>query len=295
MEQALPPSRKKGNERGAMSEEKANILIVDDSPLNLIAMEAILGDLNQNVVKARSGQEALRLTTQQAFALIFLDVNMPTMDGYDTAAALRLRKGSEKTPIIFVTAATPAESYQVYRGYSLGAVDYIFSPLVAEVVRAKAAIFIDLFQKNQQLKKQSEMALKTEGKKIDDLREQLRQEMERSRFYHLSQDLLGICDYDGIIRQTNETWQKVLGFSETEMKGRIFLEMVHSDERKEAQAQMERLQTMEERGFFETRFGCKTRDHRWLAWTVAPWRADQLLYLFARDITEFKSTAKWQK
>src|SRR5438105_1416662 len=133
------------------AEPKASILIVDDTPAKLVALEAILAPLQQTVVTASSGREALRLLLKQDFALILLDVRMAEMDGFETAALIRQRRASEHTPIIFLTAFEQAE-LDMARGYSLGAVDYIFSPIVPEVLRAKAAVFVELYQKTAEVR-----------------------------------------------------------------------------------------------------------------------------------------------
>src|SRR3954469_8999339 len=111
------------------AEEKVSILIVDDRPDKMLAYESILSDLKENVVGAHSGKEALRCLLQQDFAVILLDVNMPGMDGFETAAPSRQRVRSELTPIIFVSAINDNENH-VSRSYSLGAVDYIGTPIV---------------------------------------------------------------------------------------------------------------------------------------------------------------------
>src|SRR6476619_6211917 len=136
-------------------EEKVSILIVDDRPDKMLAYEAILKDLEENVVCARSGKEALRCLLKQDFAVILLDVNMPGMDGFETAALIRQRARSETTPIIFISAVNDTETH-VSRGYSLGAVDYILTPVVPEILRAKIAVFVDLFKKTEQVKRQAE-------------------------------------------------------------------------------------------------------------------------------------------
>lgn len=129
------------------------ILIVDDVPERLVAMQAILDELGQNVVQADSGREALRLLLQQEFAVILLDVNMPGMDGFETASLIRQRKRTEHVPIIFVTGF--ADETHVSRGYSLGAVDYILTPVVPEILRAKVSVFVDLYNKAEVIKLQA--------------------------------------------------------------------------------------------------------------------------------------------
>jgi len=137
------------------AEEKVSILIVDDRPDKMLAYEAILNDLEENIVCARSGKEALRCLLKQDFAVILLDVNMPVMDGFETAALIRQRPRSETTPIIFISAVNDTENH-VSRGYSIGAVDYILTPVVPEILRAKIAVFVDLFKKTEQVKRQAE-------------------------------------------------------------------------------------------------------------------------------------------
>ena len=140
-------------------EEKVNILLVDDRPDKLMAVETIIAELGQNVVKARSGQEALRHLLQTDFAVILLDVNMPGLDGFETAALIRQRKKSEHTPIIFLTAISDTETH-VSRGYSLGAVDYILAPVLPDVLRTKVSVFVELHKKNQQIRSLNEQLQK---------------------------------------------------------------------------------------------------------------------------------------
>jgi signal transduction histidine kinase len=138
-----------------MTEGKLNILMVDDVPANLLALEAMLEDLGENLVRASSGNEALRLLLRQEFALILLDVEMPDMDGFETATFIRARQQTRDTPIIFLTAAQRSVE-QVFRGYSLGAVDYLLKPLQPEILRWKVAVFVELARKNRLVKVQAE-------------------------------------------------------------------------------------------------------------------------------------------
>lgn len=137
------------------ADERVSILLVDDRPDKLMALESILTGLGEQLVLARSGKEALRCLLQQDFAVILLDVNMPVMDGFETAALIRQRKNSELTPIIFVSAINDTENH-LSRGYSLGAVDYMLAPVVPEILRAKVGFFVDLFKKTAQVKRQAE-------------------------------------------------------------------------------------------------------------------------------------------
>src|ERR1051326_5430040 len=119
-------------------DEKVNILIVDDHPANLLAMEAILHGLGENIVRANSGPEALRCLLENEFALILLDVQMPEMDGFETAAMIRTREKLQHIPIIFLTGISKSPIH-VFRGYSLGAVDYLLKPVVPEILAAKVS------------------------------------------------------------------------------------------------------------------------------------------------------------
>ena len=133
---------------------KAKILLVDDRAENLVALEAILSSLNQQLVLVRSGEEALKALLSDGFAVILLDVVMPVMDGFETAAHIKRRARTHDVPIIFLTAAG-AEPDQVFRGYAAGAVDYIAKPFDPRVLRAKVAVFVDLYMKTRQLMEQS--------------------------------------------------------------------------------------------------------------------------------------------
>ncbi len=180
------------------AEEKVSILIVDDRPDKLLAYETILDELHENLVQAKSGKEALRCLLKQDFAVILLDVNMPGMDGFETAALIRQRPRSETTPIIFISAVNDTETH-VSRGYSIGAVDYILTPVVPEILRAKIAVFVDLFKKTEQVKRQAE-----EREKL--IREQAARaeaEARQERFAFLadaSNVLAGSLDYEETFR-----------------------------------------------------------------------------------------------
>jgi signal transduction histidine kinase len=134
--------------------EAVNILVVDDLPEKLLVYQTILERLGQNLVTARSGREALRYLLEREFAVILLDVNMPEMDGFETAAMIRSRRQTAHTPIIFVTAF--GDEMNTAQGYSLGAVDYILSPVVPDFLCAKVGVFVDLYKKNQQLARQAD-------------------------------------------------------------------------------------------------------------------------------------------
>jgi signal transduction histidine kinase len=137
------------------SDEGVNILLVDDRPEQLLVLETILSGLGQNLIRAGSGRDALRFLLNHDCALILLDVNMPDIDGFETAALIRQRPRTRQTPIIFVTAYDETETH-VSRGYSLGAVDYIQTPVVPDVLAAKASVFVELARSTQQVRRAAE-------------------------------------------------------------------------------------------------------------------------------------------
>jgi signal transduction histidine kinase/DNA-binding response OmpR family regulator len=136
--------------------DKINILMVDDSPTNLLALETILEGPDRNLVKATSGDEALRYLLNDEVAVILLDVYMPGIDGLETAALIRGREKSRDIPIIFLTADSTGNRH-IAKGYSLGAVDYILKPVEPDILRSKVAVFVELFKKTEEIKRQAEL------------------------------------------------------------------------------------------------------------------------------------------
>ena len=131
--------------------KQVNILVVDDRDENLMAVEAVLSDPAYRLVRAKSGREALKEVLDQDFALILLDVVMPDVDGYETATLIRERPRSRQTPIIFLT-ANDWGTQHVFRGYTVGAVDYLVKPVPADVLRSKVAVFVELFNRQEALR-----------------------------------------------------------------------------------------------------------------------------------------------
>src|SRR6266699_3500205 len=138
-----------------MSLGRVKILLVDDRADNLLALEAILEPLGQLLVRAHSGEEALKCVLQHDFAVILLDVQMPEMNGFDVAQIIKSREKSRYIPIIFLSAINKEDSY-VFKGYSMGAVDYVFKPFNPDVLRSKVAVFVDLFVKQRELQRHAE-------------------------------------------------------------------------------------------------------------------------------------------
>jgi len=272
-------------------DRKANILMVDDRPEKLLALEAVLGSLNQNLVRAKSGKDALRHLLRDQFAVILLDVAMPGMDGFETASLIRKRPQTEHTPIIFITSINDTENH-IAQGYSLGAVDYMLTPIVPEVLKAKVAVFVDLYKKSEQVRAQAEQLREMEEahhrRQLADAVDRLEAETRRNRFFSLAVDMLAIAGFDGYFKQINPSWHKVLGYPEEELKARPLIDFVHKDDRAATMREISRLSLGSATEYFENRYHCSDGTFRWLGWTAAPFPAERLVYIFARDITAQK-------
>jgi two-component system, sensor histidine kinase and response regulator len=178
------------------TDDRVNILLVDDKPANLVALEAMLQGLGQNLIQANSGREALKWLLTHEFAVVLLDVKMPEMDGFETATLIRQRDKSRHTPIIFLTAADKSQT-QAVRGYSVGAVDYLVKPIVPEFVRSKVAVFVELAKKNELLRRQAELlkASEQEARELAEEQAELVRDLEHknreleSFSYAVSHDL----------------------------------------------------------------------------------------------------------
>ncbi|WP_019064185.1 response regulator [Streptomyces prunicolor] len=136
----------------ATTGERASILLVDDMEDNLVALEAVLGSLNEPLVRARSGEEAMKALLRQRFAVVLLDIRMPGMDGFETAANIKRLDQTKDVPIIFLT-GTDSDAGYAFRGYATGAADYLTKPFDPWVLRAKVTVFLELHRKNQLLER----------------------------------------------------------------------------------------------------------------------------------------------
>ena len=174
---------------------RASVLLVDDDTSKLTALESVLAPLGQNLVRAESGREALRAVLADDFAVILLDVRMSGMDGFETAELIRQRERSERTPIIFVTAYGAGEA-NLERGYRLGAVDFIFAPVVPEILRTKVSVFVDLMLKTDEIRLQAERLRELE-------RRELSRRLERAELGRLQAEarFASVLDFaaDGIV------------------------------------------------------------------------------------------------
>src|SRR5687767_15685420 len=148
------------------SDRRVKILLVDDRPENLLALEAILEPLGQILVCAHSGEEALKCVLQHDFAAILLDVQMPEMNGFDAAQIIKSREKSRFIPIIFLSAISKEDAY-VFKGYSMGAVDYVFKPFNPDVLRSKVAVFVDLYLKQREIQRQGELLRESQKRELE--------------------------------------------------------------------------------------------------------------------------------
>ncbi|MFD9488996.1 two-component system response regulator [Streptomyces sp. NPDC059991] len=148
--------------------DRASILLVDDMEDNLIALEAVLGSLNEPLVRARSGEEAMKALLRQTFAVVLLDVRMPGMDGFETASNIKRLDQTKDVPIIFLT-GTDGDSGYAFRGYATGAADFLTKPFDPWVLRAKVNVFLELHRKSRQL----ERLLTREQKQLGEIAQRL--------------------------------------------------------------------------------------------------------------------------
>jgi len=159
------------------ADSKAKILIVDDQPENLIVLDALLASMDQEVIRAGSGREALKLLLNHEVALILLDIQMPDMDGYETAALIRQREILKHTPIIFLTAMYTEDLHES-EAYALGAVDFITKPFRPQVLLSKVNFFVDSYNKNRRIQMQSRMIREMEERRALELQERLQAEKQ---------------------------------------------------------------------------------------------------------------------
>src|SRR5437868_4688423 len=184
--------------------DQLNILLVDDQPQKLLAYEAMLDELGERLVQAHSGNEAFEVLLHEEIAVILLDVNMPGMDGFETAAVIRGHPRFAKTPIIFVTAVNTTDLDRL-RGYEIGAVDYVSVPIIPEILRAKVSVFVELHRKTRALKLANQSLFEAE---------------ERMRtILHTAKDAIITVDGDGLIQTTNPAAERIFGYESAELLG----------------------------------------------------------------------------
>ncbi len=192
----------------AMRGARVKILLVDDTPENLVSLEATLETLGEELVLARSGKEALRYLLEDNFAAILLDVKMPDMDGFETAELIRSRPRSRHTPILFLTGYKNEE--HLFRGYDLGAVDFLFKPIVPEVLRSKVAVFVELSRKAELLEQQAAV-LRNQAATLQKAEQRFRSLLEAAP------DAMIICGPSGCIALVNSRTEAIFGYPRAEL------------------------------------------------------------------------------
>lgn len=203
-----------------MKADLVDVLAVDDRVENLAAIEAILEGGEFRIVRAQSGREALRHLLTREFALILLDVVMPDIDGFEVARIAKLRSRSRLTPIIFLTGGVGED--HVYRGYSVGAVDYIVKPFDPEVLRAKVNIFAELHRKDRRIREQAEALRAAEAR------------ANERRYRNLAEaipQIVWAASADGVARYFNARWQEFTGMSSADSLGALWQSALHEDDR----------------------------------------------------------------
>jgi signal transduction histidine kinase len=198
-------------------EPKVKILLVDDTPENLVSLEAALSGLGQELVMAGSGKEALRHLLNDDFAAILLDVRMPEMDGFETAELIRSRPRSKQIPILFLTGYRNEE--HLFRGYDLGAVDFLFKPIVPEVLRSKVAVFVELSRSNSKLKEQAD-ALRKQAEVLQKAEQKFRALLEAAP------DAMVMCRTDGEIVMVNSQTEVLFAAKRDRLVSRNIRSMV---------------------------------------------------------------------
>lgn len=214
--------------------KKVNILVVDDRPEGILAVEAVLSSPNYNLVKANSGTEALKYLLEYDFAVILLDVQMPVMNGFETAAVIKTREKSKDIPIVFMSAINQDEQY-VYQGYGVGAVDYLLKPFDPYILRSKVAIFVDIFRKKELIKEQSRKLIELEHE--SHTQEMHRVEMENLKRYQYLADSIPQIVFrfgkNGEYEYFNKVWFEYTGLGIASSRGQLWKNVIHPDDLKE--------------------------------------------------------------
>jgi PAS domain S-box-containing protein len=205
--------------------DQVEILLVDDRPENLLALEAILEPLGQKLIKAHSGEEALRMLLRHEVAVVLLDVQMPGMNGFETAQLIKARERTRYIPIIFLTAISKEEEY-VFRGYQMGAVDYISKPFQPDVLRAKVAVFVDLHLKQKRLQEQENLLRDGERRltELRHMREMLQSEARFREIVSTAMDAIVIFDEQEHISLFNSAAERMFRCPASQAIGRSITE-----------------------------------------------------------------------
>ena len=211
-------------------EDRVNILMVDDRAENLLALDAILEPLGERLVRAHSGDEALKCLLTEEFAVILLDVQMPGLNGFETAEMIKSRERTRYVPIIFLTAISKDEAY-VFRGYSVGAVDYMSKPFQPDVLRSKVSVFVDLYRKQRQLKRQERMLREAAIREVElEHRAQLlAQEARTAHIVGTAMDAIIVLDAAHGITLFNSAAERMFGRPASDVLGKRIHDLIPDD------------------------------------------------------------------
>ena len=257
--------------------QQVNILLVDDRPDNLLALEVILDELGQNLVRASSGEEALRLVRKDDFAVILLDIRLGGMDGFEVAQSIRSQERSRHTPIIFIT-AYESDDFSPAQAYTLGAVDYLIKPLVPAILRAKVEVFVKLYQRTEQVRQLQRHESENEA-------------LRRFRaIIEHSWDAHALIGPDAVVRYISPSTTHILGYTPEGFVGHNLFEFMHPDDTERTRRLFAQLLAEPEQdlsAFF--RFRHKDSSWRWLEGTGTNLLAEPSVQAIVgnfRDITE---------
>lgn len=227
--------------------EQAKILVVDDRSENLLAVEAVLESLGQQVIRAYSGEEALRSVLLHDFAVILLDVQLPGLNGFETATLLKSRARSRHTPIIFLTAINTEERF-IYEGYSVGAVDYMSKPLQPDILRSKVAVFIELYLKNREVERQAKLLRESQRRELE-LRYTLQlqeSEARAAQIVETAREAIITFDAERRITLFNRAAEVIFGVSSAEALARGVEVLLQEGAREEFRAHLARIDAGDE-------------------------------------------------
>jgi PAS domain S-box-containing protein len=253
--------------------DKVNILLVDDRRDNLLALEGILRSLDQNLIQATSGAEALKYLLRNEAAVILLDVEMPHMDGFQTAALIRERDKSRHTPIIFLTAISKSDVH-VSQGYSMGGVDYIFKPFAPDVLKSKVSAFVEMYKQRREVQRQSSL-LKTERDFVTAVLDTVN-------------SIVVVLDHDARILRVNREWEAMTGYRNDEVRGKLLCDYLEDSEAAQAFLTSPKGETESEQYWLT-----KTNARRLVSWCCKALSEDggatgRHMVVTGRDITELR-------
>lgn len=262
---------------------QAKILLVDDNEANLLALEVVLQSLGQELIKTRSGEEALQLLLQEDFAVVLLDIQLGGIDGFEVARSIRSQERSKHTPIIFIT-AFESEAFPPAKAYTLGAVDYLVKPLVPDILRAKVEVFLTLFLRTEQVRQLQRQQTENEA-------------LHRFRaIIEHSWDGYALMAADAVIHYASPSSIRILGYRPEELVGHNAFEFMHPDDRERIQGLFTQLIAQPDRVIPSVyRYRHKEGSWRWLEATGTNLLGDpsvQAVVVNCRDITEQREAEK---